>query len=269
MNLAPDAARYWLAAQGNRVARPFNLRWLLPLVCRTDLRRWWAVWGCSWVALGGGTLWLGWGLGWQRALFATIVCVTLPGLRVPAVKPIGVDVPAMGFAVLAAATATHGVWWLAVPLVVVGAGIKESAPVWAALWAWNPILLVGLFAVAVAAIVRPSEIDRFTAHPHLLEVHEHPVKSSLEYRRGRYRDAYLWVWPLGACLAALWSPTQQTLVVLLVAHLQLVVATDTVRLVASCAGPALAVAAAAVIPVPALWLVAVAHVFWWRPPEVI
>jgi hypothetical protein len=57
------------------------------------------------------------------------------------------------------------------------------------------------------------------------------------------------------------------LVVLGVAYAQLLVATDTVRLVHHVAGPAMAVAAAHVIPVEWLLLAVVVHVAWWFAPE--
>lgn len=48
-----------------------------------------------------------------------------------------------------------------------------------------------------------------------------------------------------------------------------VVATDTVRLVAAGAGPAMAIAAASVLPVEWLPLVAVLHVFWFWDQKVV
>ena len=68
----PDAARYWLAGQGVRVAKPFNLRWLLPALCGADIKLWWGVWGLSWPLLASGAFWwaLGTGATWQVAAAA-------------------------------------------------------------------------------------------------------------------------------------------------------------------------------------------------------
>lgn len=81
----PDASRYWLAAQGRRVARPFNLRWLLPALCGDDLDVWRFVWLLSWPVLAVGTAWwaLGTGTTWQVALAAAALLVALPGVWGP------------------------------------------------------------------------------------------------------------------------------------------------------------------------------------------
>lgn len=268
MRLGPDASRYWLAGQGKAVARPFNLRWLLPTICRNDPRRWWFAWFASWPILAGSMFWLASGLGWQRALFAAVVTLALPGVWGPAVvRPVGVDLPAMALAALAAAGAVHGLWWVALPAVYVAATIKESAPIWAALWAWSWVPLVGLIVVAFAAVTIRPDIDEVTARPDLKAIHDHPFQTALRARR--WRDGWVMVAPWGICLAALYGPSWPLLVCLAVAHMQLLVATDTVRLVQTAAGPAVALAAAQVLPVQWLPLAAVLHVFWFRQPEVV
>lgn len=267
MNLGPDSGRYWLAGAGAPVARPFHLRWLLPTICRNSERRWWAVWAASWPILGVGTFLLA-DLGWQRSLFAAVAVLALPGVWGPAVvRPVGVDLPAMALGVCAAAAASHGLWWAAIPLVLIAGCIKESAPIFMALWAWNPILLVGLVPVAIRALTTKPVIDELTARPNLLEVHDHPFRTAMESHN--WRDAWVFVWPWGACLAALYAPSWPLVAVLVVAHLQLLVATDTNRLTHTAAGPVVAIAAATVIPVAWLPIAAVLHVFWWRKPEVI
>jgi hypothetical protein len=100
-------------------------------------------------------------------------------------------------------------------------------------------------------------------------VHEHPFKTAMEAHHGRWRDAWLMVAPWGATLAALYHPSWQTLLILLIAYGQLLVATDTVRLLHTAAGPVMAIAAAQVLPVQWLPLILIAHFFWWRKPEVI
>lgn len=269
MKLGPDAARYWIAAQGRPVARPFHLRWLMPRLCGTSPRRWWSVWALSWPILAASVAWLADSLGWQRATFAAVLTIALPGVWGPlVVRPVGVDLPAMALAALAAAAAVHGVWWLAIPVVMLAAATKESAPVWAALWAWNPLLLVGM-AWVIPAWFRRHELDEVTAREPFRTIHEHPISTAIAARRGRWRDAWLFIAPWGACLAAMWHPTTQTIAVVVVAHLQLLVATDTVRLLHTAAGPALAIAAARNLPTDWLPLVALGHGFWWRKPEVV
>lgn len=275
MRLGPDAARYWIAGQGKPVARPFHLRWLLPVVCRNDQRRWWFVWAASWPVLFGSVCWLASGLGWQRAVFAAVLTCALPGVWGPAVvRPVGVDLPAMALAALGAAGAVHGVWWVVLPAVYLAASVKETAPVWAALWAWNVYPLVGLVVpLFVALSIRPG-MDEVTARPELREIHDHPVRTAVRYRSVLdqpnlpwWRNGWVMVAPWGVCLAGLYAPSWQVVAAVVAAHLQLLVATDTARLLHTAAGPALAVAAATVLPVPWLLVAAVAHVFWLTRTE--
>lgn len=270
VTLGPDAARYWIAAQGRPVARPFHLRWLLPAACGTSLRRWWSVWALSWPVLGVGTFALAADLGWQRATFAAVVTLGLPGVWGPkVVRPVGVDLPSMALAAVSAAAAVHGWLWLAVAAAGIAAMIKESAPVWAALWAWSAWPLLALVVLAIPLSMARPAIDEVTAKPDLRRIHDHPIRTAIDYRRGYWRSGWVMVAPWGACLAALIAPTWQLVVVLVVAHLQLLVATDTVRLVHAAAGPAAAIAAAQVFPPSWLPLVAVLHVFWFWEQRVI
>ena len=268
--LGPDASRYILAGRGVPVARPFNLRWLLPTICKDDLRRWRAVWVCSWVVAAAGMVWWCWDLGIERAAAAAVLLLALPGVWGPqVVRPVGVDLPAMAVAIMAVACFDHGLWPVAVLLILVAASIKETSPVFAAVWAWHPIMLIGLIVPAVVWFVRKPQIDQVTAQPLLRRVYEHPVITALEAHRGRWRDAWLMVAPWGATLAALYRPSWQTLLILVLAYAQLLVATDTVRLLHTAAGPVMALAAAQVLPLQLLPLILIAHFFWWRKPEVI
>lgn len=270
--LGPDAARYVLAGQGHRVARPFNLRFLLPSLCRDSPTRWKVAWLVSWpLGFAAATVWaLGAGAAPAAAVAAAVLLIALPGVWGPlVVRPVGVDLPAMAVGLVAAAMWVHGWYVPALIVVAVAASIKESSPVWVALWVWSPWPLVALVVPAVVAIVRRPEIDPVTTVPVLREVHDHPFRSALAARRGRWRDAWLMVAPWGVTLAGLVNPTPRVVAALAVAHAQLLIATDTVRLVHTAAGPVMALAAAQVIPPGWLLLAAAVHVFWWRTPEVV
>jgi len=272
----PDAARYLLAGRGTPVARPFNLRWLAPAICRDDLSRWNVLWRASWpVAAAGAVLWA-WatGLPVGRAVACAAFLMALPGVYGPHVsRPVQVDLPSMAVGLVAAAlmvmaddpAAVVG----AVLLTAVAASFKESAPIWVALWAWSPWPLLALVVPAVVQLVRRPVLDEVTQHPVLLRVHDHPFRSAVEHRAGRSRDAWLWVAPWGATLAALVPPDVRTLAALAVGHLQLLVATDTVRLLATTAGPAMALGAATNLPAEWLVVAVVVHTWWWRQPELI
>jgi hypothetical protein len=70
-------------------------------------------------------------------------------------------------------------------------------------------------------------------------------------------------------LAALVPPDVRTVAAVVVGHAQLLVATDTVRLLATTAGPAMALGAATNLPANWLLLAVVLHTWWWRQPELI
>ena len=268
MTIGPDAWRYLALARGERVVRPFHLRWLLPAVCGESLRRWQAVRWCSWALAAGGMVAVSPSL---RGLAAAVLLISLPGAQGPPVcNPVGVDLPAMALGIWAWAALEHGLWPVAVALIVLAGCVKESAPIFAALWAWHPVLLVGLIPVGIRALTSRPGVDRLTEqNPTLRQVHEHPFITAWLAHREQWRDAWIMVAPWGACLAALYQPAWPIVAVLIVAHLQLLVATDTVRLTHTAAGPAVALAAAQVIPLAWLPLALVLHVAWWRRPTMI
>ena len=268
----PDAARYWLAGDGKPVARPFNLRWLLPAVCGQDIKLWWGVWLLSWpVAAAACAVWAhGQGAPWGVSGAAAALLLALPGvLGPPVARPVGVDLPALALGLAAAACYANGQPFIGTVLVLWAACIRETAPVAVALWCWTPLPLVGLVVPAVVALVRRPQLDEVTAQPLLRHVHEHPVRSALEHHRGMWRDAWQMVAPWGATLAALGAVTPQLVVTLLVAHAPLAFSTDNVRITQPLAGPVVALAAAQVFPPHWLPLVVVLHAAFWRKPVLV
>lgn len=271
--MGPDAARYWLAAGGERMSRPFHLRWLLPYICGQRLRWWWAAWLLSWpVAAAGMFAWQAQGMGndWRSALAATALLLGLPGILGPSVViPVGVDLPATALTLLGVALVAAGEPWSIGPglwLVLVASTIRETAPVYAAVWLWSPLPLVCLAAPAVRHLVRRS-VTADPLGPKFTEIARHPIRSALAAHRGRWRDGWLMVAPWGVCLAGLYQPSLPLIVALAVAYSLLLVATDTVRLVHHAAGPVMAAAAAQAIPTGWLLLAVVVHVVWFRKPE--
>lgn len=267
MLLGPDATRYWIAGNNGVVGRPFHLRWLLPRLCRTDMRRWWWVWGVSWPVLFGSTVWwVSAGHGWWPAVAAAGLLVGLPGVLGPNVSiPIQVDVPSMAVTMFGCAVAVNVSMWAGVCVIAVAAMMSEKAPIVGSLWLWSLWPLVAVFPVIVAAVVVRSGADPLGEK--FQRIAEHPIRSAFEAHAGRWRDGWLLVAPWGVTLAALYQPDWRLIVVLVVAYMQLLVATDTVRLVQTVAGPPMAVAAATIIPVEWLLLAVVVHVVWWRAPE--
>lgn len=169
----------------------------------------------------------------------------------------------MALTALAAAFWVNGYPVIGAVVLFHAAAVKESSPVWAALWIWSPWPLVALVVPVVSWFVRKPGLDQVTAQPLLKRVHDHPVRSSLEHHAGQWRSGWVMVAPWGACLAALIAPSWQTVAVLVLAYAQLLVATDTTRLLHTAAGPVVALAAAQAFPVEWLPLVVVLHSVWW------
>lgn len=272
IRLGPDSARYMIAGQGVPVARPFNLRWLLPTLCRNSAKRWWLAWALSWPIAAAGMAWWGFetGLVWQQFIAAPVLVLSLAGVWAPSVcRPVSVDLPAMAVSIVAVAALQAGWWPLALVLILAAASIKESAPVFAAVWAWHPILLVGLLVPVVVSLVRKPSMDEITGgamNGVLKHVHDHPIRASWEHHVGKWRDPRMVVqW--GACLAAFVEPSLRVVAVTAVAYAQLIVATDTYRLVHTAAGPLLALVAVQVIPLPWLALACAVSCVWWITPE--
>lgn len=267
MRVGPDAARYLYAADGGEVPRPFHLRWLLPTLCGTDVKRWWIAWSTGWVLAVAGMFGLVVAGGpWQVAAGSTALLLGLPGFLGPTVTiPVGVDIPATGLALCGAALCAHDVWWVGVAVIALSAAIRETTPVWTAVWLWSPLPLLALAAPVLAAWFRPTGPDPLGDK--FQWIADHPIKSALDAHQGRWRDGWLMVAPWGVCLVGLVSPSWPLMVALILAYGQLLVATDTVRLLHHGAGVPLAVAAAQIIPTDWLLLAVVVHVAWWRKPE--
>lgn len=273
--IGPDAARYLHLANGTRVPRPFCWRWLLPRLCGAHKARWWTVWAVSWPLLAIGILSLSrqLGLGWPTAFTATGLLLGLPGILGPdAVIPVGVDLPTTALAVTAAAGFVDGRPWpiaVALVLVTVAGMMKETAPIVTALFAWSPFALAGLIAPLARSLwVRWQHLEGPDPLGEPFQtIADHPFRTALQARKGQWRDARLMLAPWGVCLIGLHGLDWRLVAVLAVAHLQLAVATDTVRLVHHAAGPMLAIAAARTIPTDWLLLAVVAHFFWWFRTE--
>lgn len=248
--LTPDGYRYMQMVEG-RACRPFHLRWLLPKVCRDKPMRWIVVSKASVLALAP--------LAWAYTGSVWMACIaTLPAVRIAWHRPVLVDIPAMALALAAA------VLWpifppAAIAVVLVAACVKESTPVFAALYAWNPLLLVGLIPVAIRWLQKQGPDVSVVENDQCIA---HPWRTGYQWHAHRLLEPQLMILPWGGLLAALGAVDWQLAATVAVAYAQLAVATDTVRLY-QWAAPV--VALAAVNAVPAEWLPLVAAFTVWNP----
>ena len=254
--LTPDGARYFAAAK-QRVARPFHLRWLLPKVCGQEYTRW------LWVSRVAIVL-----FGVLTAMYCRspwLVCVAfLPGVAFSWKYPVLVDAVGMAGA-LAAAVVFPYCWPAAVVIVLIVGCVRETAPVWAALYAWNPLLLIGLVPVAVRALQKAGGDVLDAENAWILA---HPFAASRKYHRGLWLDWSVMVAPWGGLLAGLAGFDLRLGAALAVGYGQTLMATDTVRLY-QWAAPVMALACTQVLPSWALPFVAVSVLFNpWKGPGV-
>lgn len=258
MQLTPDGARYLAVAAGRRAPRPFCWRWLIPTVCR-DLEWRWRVASYAGVvgtAVGAGFL----APTWRAGLAVGAMVLALPMSRFNLKAPVLVDAPAMALSVAAAALWVNGLHVEAVAVAVLAGNVKETAPVFAALYAWTPWLLVGIAPVVVLALVRrpgPDVLDERNA-----EILAHPLRTGIAWHLGPWLDPAMMLWPWGGALVALGCGDWRVAVVAVVAYAQTLVATDTVRLY-QWAAPVVCVAAVGLVPL--VWLPALVAATVWNP----
>lgn len=142
LSLSPDGQYYLRAALGRPVPAPYQRRWLLPTLLGPRPVLWQLASALSLLALGPLTY------AFTGSLGATWLLVWLPGLYALNVRlPALVDAPALAFALGAALAWQRGHVGLAVALALAGGATKESSPIFAAVFAGAPDLLVGLVAV--------------------------------------------------------------------------------------------------------------------------
>jgi len=259
--LTPDGAEYIRMANGEVCANPYHLRFVLPMVCRDNRYAWVAVTYGS-LALASvltGVLALQHGLTTQQAVVAALLLLGLPSIRFLRIAPVLVDACGLAFA-LAAAVLWPLYPWAALAVVVLGAGVSEKVPVFAALFAWSPWLLVALVVPAVRYAFWDAGPQREGAHAKAVK--EFNMHSGLKHRAQVWRQASSVALPWGACLFALAVPGVWWMASLAVGMSQLAIAHDTVRLIQQCA-PAVCVAAASAIPEAWVLPVLVAH--WVNP----
>ena len=181
-------------------------------------------------------------------------------VRATATRPFLVDGPALGLTAASALLACSGHPVASAIIALVGAGVKEHVPVFAALAAWSPWPLVGL---AVTAVLWLTRTPGPSSHPS----QEHPFVAARAMQAERLLTAQYSLMPWGVCLAAAFAPTVPMLASLAVGYGMLFVAVDSSRVFQWAAIPVCLAAAAAL---PDQWLIpAVAiHFFVPRAPVI-
>jgi hypothetical protein len=237
-SLAPDSAYYLDAGAGTRVPIPFAYRWFLPAVLGTVHSRWRVVTFLS-IVIQGAALAV-----YAQDLRAVVLVGLLPALwRFNLRHPVLVDAPALATALCGAAawTVLPHTWptlALLVMLSLVAGGMRETAPVWTAIYCGSPWPLIGLLAVLPGALraraVDPGQDNLWICHP---------VESALKARRRHWLAWQMVVVPWGVLLPlAVWHSTPRVWLALAVGHLPWLATSDWNR-IAAWAAPVLAITA--------------------------
>lgn len=259
--LLPDSRRYVAMAEGRRLCLPFHLRWLIPVLAGTSASAWTWITRVSWFLSSIAVAILATNtFDWQRGVAAGLLFAALPSNRLNLKYPVLVDMPAMYCALLSALAMQAGAWPLAVLWALVAGATKETAPVFAALYCWSPVPLLGLLAPLVRRVFWKPGTDVLEGHhPWILA---HPIQASMREHAGQWGDGLQMVMPWGPAIIGLAALDWQLATVLAVAYAQLLVATDTVRLY-QWAAPVLVVAAVGVVPIA--WLPVLVVLGIWNP----
>lgn len=259
--LTPDGAEYIRMAHGERCATPYNLRFLLPMLCRDNRYAWLAVTYISLLASGvlTGVLAMQHGLSIEQAVVAGLLLLGLPSIRFLRIVPVMTDACALAFALGAAV-----LWPLepvaALAVVTIGAGVSEKTPIFAALFAWSPVLLAGLVVPLIRHVGWSAGPVRTGAQEQAEK--EFRIHSGLQHRAQVWRQASSVALPWGACLVVLTVPGVWWVASWAVGMGQLAIAQDTVRLIQQ-AAPPVCVIAASVIPME--WALPVLAAHWVNP----
>lgn len=141
MEVSADGLQYLRASTGQTVPSPYSRRWLPPLLLGPYPWRWIALTYASLAVTPFAAWWYFGAIGLVGAtrVFAAALLSCLPGVwRVSVRFPILTDAPCFALSLVVAALAAGGHPILAAILSLPLGASRESAPVFAAVWAWSP-----------------------------------------------------------------------------------------------------------------------------------
>lgn len=240
--LTPDGIRYARAVTG-RVPKPFHYRWLLPKVLGDNGVHWfWMSRLATWSLLPLTFWYIG---GWRGVAAAAMVTGLAGVWKFNRRFPVLVDATGMALALLSADLFRHDLWALGIAVALIGGCERETSPIMAALYAMNPLALIGLLPVGVRHLQREGP-DPEGNPPWTLGA-QFRICTDIH----RKQPPWLFILPWGAAIVGLAHFSPQLALTLVACYAPMLVATDTVRIY-SWAFPVLL--AATVRAVPPKWL---------------
>ena len=227
----PDSERYM-----NRTKfPPFHLRWLLPFLLRKNTVAWQIVTGIATVLIPVAMFYFleSWGLSYIQCIIGGLLTLGLKGvfgfnIRVPVL----VDSTAMLLMVISATLFNYGMIIPAIAVVVIAGCIKESSPVFTAIVSLNPLALLGLIPVLIM-FVRGKTDKHDIGGKKSEEILKHPFKYGISMHSNIWLNYNLWL-SFGILLLAFKNPSIHLLLMFGVAFSQMLMATDSIRLLHWC-----------------------------------
>lgn len=258
VHLTPDGRWYLHMAHGRLVPKPFHVRVAMPMLLGTDAIRWaWCtrILMCILPLLMGLFVWQR-TLSWPAALFAVAVTPTIPGWQFWWRCPVLVDIPALFLGLLVAVMPVGIAAGIVVGLSLL---VRETAPLFAALYASTPVFAVPLLLYPlISRFIASSDA---LADARLRNILARPFHHAWRLRRIQFIQPALTFFPWGGLLLAAFNPSWLLLIAVMVAYAQTLRAQDFVRLYAL-AAPILILSVAQMSPT---WLVLAAFLSWLNP----
>lgn len=261
LTLSPDGVFYFEMAAGKGVPYPYNLRWLLPKLLRQNN----LAWNIANI-VGLMTLVLAIAY-YSRSFWAVPLTLLGPAVWFWMKRPVLADVWGLALAVIAAIFAPfHPV--TAILCAFLAGFVNEKAPLFAAIFAWNPILLFGLTAPALSYFFAPVGPVPETLHPEtrrqMSYILDHPFISAYEFHQGTAFKASKWLWPWGGLLLGAFVAPTPVYVALVTSYAMCIAATDSQRLYAW----AMPMLVAAVCTMPWQFCAVAVAISWFVQPHI-
>ncbi len=162
--------------------------------------------------------------------------------------------------VISATLFNWGYWEYGIAVVCIGSMVKESTWLFTFVLSLNLFALAGAIPVALAWIIlKPDKQDIFTVKSE--DMLRHPLKYGLAFHKDKWLDYRVWL-SLGVGLLAFKIPSLQLFAMLGLAAGQMLIATDTIRLLHWCF-PVLILYAVPNIPIE--WSLIAILLHWVNP----
>ena len=224
---SPDSKRYFAMGSGITQINPFNLRWLLPFICRNNITAWnvFNIGSLILIPVVMYMLLIVKGYSETQSLIGCALVCGLSGVMlVNYIAKYLTDSFGMLMVLCSAIAFQLNNPIAGIIFSCIGSMANEKVFIYSALTSWNSLALIGGIPVLIRyLLVKPAKTDYLGDTEQL----KHPLKLAHQFHKNRYFSIVL-VW--GVCILALNDMTLQLALTLFVAYLSCIGATDLTRL---------------------------------------